>query len=111
MNKFQEQLTASNSELEGKRAELAATQALSGHKKVVSETDDEVTRLEIAILDHTDLGKVNTTDLQGRSIPQNWAQVLQDLNVKLLDAQVRQKIAAQTTKEWFTETPKADTND
>lgn len=101
MNKFATNLSATNKEICGKKAELLAKDAEDAQKDLIRELEKEERRLDRKLMDLEDLTPENTTSLGIKNFnAKEWVAAVQE--TKLALAVVKEELAtANETLEYY----------
>ena len=106
MNKFVQQLTASDSGIKTRRATTFGNQAKTAQEKLILELRGEKEELEGKMSKLEDLGPDTTISLKpvGETFDAaTWVSEMQETKVALLEVGIRLEVAEKTLKEWFTD--------
>ena len=105
-NKFTTNLTLSNKEIKGKRADLLSADASDAQQDLVRELSANVRDLERTIMNLEDLSPDSTTSLhptKGSFDAKKWVEDMQEAKVQLKMSKIELKLAKETLEEYFTE--------
>lgn len=111
MNKFETLVGQNGNDVLKRRAEALATHAEIAQSAIVNKLKQEKTRLELEILNLTDLSPETTDSLRPGNKDwdaNNWAKNLQKAKQDLYNVKIQLEIAEETYKEYFTELEPTD---
>lgn len=106
MNKFQTLISQNENEVLKRRAEALATHAEIAQSAIVNKLKQEKTKIELEILNLTDLAPDTTDSLRpgGKDWDATtWAKNLQKAKQDLYNIKIQLQLAEETYNEYFTE--------
>jgi hypothetical protein len=106
MNKFQKLVGQNGNDVLERRAEALATHAEIAQSAIVNKLKQEKTRLELEIINLTDLSPETTDSLRPGNKDwdaTNWAKKLQTAKQDLYNVKIQLQLAEETYKEYFSE--------
>jgi len=107
MNKFQKNLTASNSEIKAARAKAIAESAAAEQRSIILELEGELRKLNNQKMDLEDLSPDSELSLRparGDFDAVTWVRKMQNIKVAILNKEIELQVATETENEYFLET-------
>lgn len=115
MNKFKKLLSQENGGVYERRVDALATQAEIAQQAIVNKLKQEKSKLEIELINLTDLSPETSDSLRPGSKnwnAQEWAKNIQRVKQELHTVNIQLEIAEETYKEYFTNVePEEDPNE
>ena len=104
MNKFIQNLTANESGIKAKRANILANQAKTAQTDLINRLTREKDALDLRLDSLQDLAPDSTTSLKvgGENFnPDQWVKDVQSIKVQITNKKVELLLAEETFNEWF----------
>jgi len=102
LNKFEQESSMGDKGLLNKRGKAIANQAELQNKAEIQASETNLNNIQMEIIEHTDLGRLNSQDLSAQKLENTWAKDLKALKIRELEATIELEIDNKIKKEWFT---------